>query len=202
MKRLLTRSFPTFPFSPFNLLTLFPFDLFLSFMELLIPGLILVALMVYASTRIKKTVAAAFDAETIETDGFVIEKPEGFLSVINGRPELEFEAYSREFGGEGAPEIKQARVEIRRFENLNLFEAVARIKETAEIISETPEIIDERKYRLIEAEGSEKGVALREYYKLAATGSDVYEFKIIALAETNVDIQRKIEMMLSSFFVK
>ena len=85
---------------------------------------------------------------------------------------------------------------------MNLFEAVARIKETAEIISETPEIIDERKYRLIEAEGSEKGVALREYYKLAATGSGVYEFKIIALAETNVDIQRKIEMMLSSFLVK
>ena len=202
MKRLLTRSFPTFPFSPFNLLTLFPFDLFLSFMELLIPGLILVALMVYASTRIKKTVATAFEAETVETDGFVIEKPEGFLNVINGRPELEFEAYSREFGGEGAPEVKQARVEIRLFENSNLDEAVTRIGETAQVVSNTPEIIDERKYLLIDAEKVENGIALREFYKLVEKGSGVYELKIIALAETNGDISRKIEMMLASFLVK
>ena len=32
-------------------------------MELLIPGLILVALMVYASTKIKKAAAAAFEPE-------------------------------------------------------------------------------------------------------------------------------------------
>lgn len=171
-------------------------------MELLIPGLILVALMVYASTRIKKTVAAAFEAETIETDGFVIEKPDGFLSVINGRPDLEFEAYSREFGGESSPEIKQARVEIRRFENSHLDETVARIKEAADVISDTPEIIDQRKYILIDAKKIEKGIALRESYKLAETASGVYELKIIALAETNGDISRKIEMLLSSFLVK
>src|SRR6187399_163340 len=76
-------------------------------MELLIPGLILVALMVYASTRIKKIAAKAFEAETIETADFVIKKPEGFLNVINGDPRYAFEAYSKEFGGPGAEEFRK-----------------------------------------------------------------------------------------------
>src|SRR5687767_8261126 len=53
-------------------------------MELLIPGLILVALMVYASTRIKRTAAAAFDRETVDTEDFIIQKPEGFLHNLHG----------------------------------------------------------------------------------------------------------------------
>lgn len=171
-------------------------------MELLIPGLILVALMVYASTRIKKTVAAAFEAENIETDRFTIEKPEGFLSVVNGNPELEFEAYSREFGDEGAEEVKQARIEIRIFEDTSLSKAVARIKETAKIASDTTEIIGERKYRLIEATRAEKGIGLLEFYKLAATETGVVELRIISLEETNVDIARKIEKMIASFVLK
>ena len=69
-------------------------------MELLIPGLLLVALMVYASTRIKRTAAEAFEPETIETDVFVLEKPEEFLNVINHDLALELQAYSREFGVE------------------------------------------------------------------------------------------------------
>src|SRR4051794_7750972 len=66
-------------------------------MEILIIGLILVALMVYASTRIKRTAAAAFERETIETDTYVIQKPEGYLHKLNGDPQFLFEAYSREF---------------------------------------------------------------------------------------------------------
>ena len=54
--------------------------------------------MVWASTRIKKTAAAAFEAETVETDDFVIKKSDGFLNVINGDPKYAFEAYSKEIG--------------------------------------------------------------------------------------------------------
>ena len=67
-------------------------------MELLIPGLILVALMVWASTRIKKNAAAAFDAEVIETESFSIRKPEGFLHVLNDDSGLAFRSYSKDFG--------------------------------------------------------------------------------------------------------
>ena len=63
-------------------------------MEILIVGLILVGFMVYASTRIKRTAAEAFDAETVESDDFTIEKPAGFLHVLNGDAALSFEAYS------------------------------------------------------------------------------------------------------------
>jgi hypothetical protein len=171
-------------------------------MELLIPGLILVALMVYASTRIKKTAAQAFEPETIETDAFTIEKPEGFLSVINGNPELEFEAYSREFGGEGAEDVKQARAEVRCYDGTNLTAAVRRIEEKSKVVSNVAEIIGERKYRLIEAEKTEKDVGLLEFYKIAETASGVRELKIIALDETNADVARKIETMISSFTVK
>lgn len=171
-------------------------------MELLIPGLILVALMVYASTRIKKTATLAFEPETIETDEFVIEKPEGFLNVVNGDPELEFESYSKEFGGAGAEDIKQARAEIRRFDIVDTEDAAVRIKDSANVISDIAEVIGERRYRLIEAKKVEKGIDLREFYKLAHAGSAVIELKIIALEETNTDISRKIETMLASFTVK
>ncbi len=171
-------------------------------MELLIPGLILVALMVYASTKIKKTTARAFEPETIETEDFIIEKPEGFLSVINGNLELEFEAYSREFGAGVAADIKQARVEIRLHKDLNLKEAVARIKKSDKIVTNRSEIIGERKYLLIEAERVENGVGSLKFYKLAETASGVRELKVIALDETSVDVARNIEIIIASFIMK
>jgi hypothetical protein len=57
-------------------------------MEILIAGVILVAFMAYASTRIKRSAAKAFEAETVETDQFVIQKPDGFLNVIKRRPAI------------------------------------------------------------------------------------------------------------------
>ena len=83
-------------------------------MELLIPGLILVAIMVWASTRIKRNAAAAFDAERVETNDFIIEKPEGFLHVLNDTTGLLFRAYSKEFGTVGRTELRQATIEIER----------------------------------------------------------------------------------------
>jgi len=67
-------------------------------MELLIPGLILVALMVWASTRIKRSAARAFEAEHIEGDGFSLDKPDGFLQKLDDKSEYAFEAYSKDFG--------------------------------------------------------------------------------------------------------
>lgn len=155
-------------------------------MELLIPGLILVALMVYASTRIKKSAAAAFEAESIAGPNFTIDKPEGFLSVVNGKPELEFEAYSRDFGGEGAEDIRQARAEIRRLDGVEKFVGVS-------------EVVDGRKYVIAEMDTEEKGVALREITKTVETATGPLQLKVTRLAETNDEMLRKIEMMIASF---
>lgn len=171
-------------------------------MELLIPGLILVALMVYASTRIKKTAAAAFEPETVETEAFIIDKPEGFLNVINGDPKFEFEAYSRDFGDEPAENVRQARIEIVRRKGITPEKAVKEIASTTKVTSRNTEIVDERKYFLIETERVEKGTGLVELYKLTASGSDVLELKIIALEQTSEEIARKIQSIALSFSVK
>src|SRR5690349_3226793 len=83
-------------------------------MELLIPGLILVGLMVYASTRIKRNAAQAFESETIETSEFTLFKPEGMLHKLNGDPRFAFEAYSREFGTEGYRDVRRATATVSK----------------------------------------------------------------------------------------
>ena len=171
-------------------------------MELLIPGLLLVALMVYASTRIKRTAAEAFEPETIATDSFVLEKPEEFLNVINHDPTLELQAYSREFGVENTADVRQACVEIRRFEDSSIEEAIGFIKDSATIKSDISEVLGEQKYRLIEAERIEKGIGYREIYKVAKSGAAVFELKIIALEDINDEVSRRIETLLASFIVK
>ena len=171
-------------------------------MELLIPGLILVALMVYASTKIKKSAAAAFEPETIETDEFSIEKPDGFLNVLNRDPALELDMYSREFGFENAADVRQARIEIRHYRVCKMNEAITMIKERSTIKSDISEIFNERKYRLIEAERIEKGIGYRDIYKLTEKGPDVIELRVVALEDANDDISRKIDEIVLSFAVK
>ena len=158
--------------------------------------------MVYASTRIKRSAAQAFEPETIDTDVFFFEKPEGFLTVLNGDPKLMYEGYSREFGGEGAEDTRQGRVEVKKIENATIKSVVAKIGETAKVTSKTTEMMDERKYQLVEAERMDKGIGMVELYKLTESGSDVIELKITALEETNEEVARKITGIASSYYVK
>src|SRR5580765_700912 len=154
-------------------------------MELLIPGLILVALMVYASTRIKKTAAAAFEAETIETDDFIIQKPDGFLNKLNGDPQFAFEAYSKEFGGPGAESFRQATAYLKIYDGISVDQAVANLsKSRVETTGDISEVVNEVRYRVIEAKHTEKGVEFRIFYKIAERNAKTYEFEITALAET------------------
>src|SRR5258706_1423578 len=172
-------------------------------MELLIPGLILVALMVYASTRIKKTAAAAFEPETIETDAFIIQKPDGFLNVINGDPQYSFEAYSKEFGGPGAENFRQGTAHLRVYDDISVDQAVASLSNAGnQIVSDISEVINEIHYRVIEAKRIEKGIDVRVFYKIAESHAKVYELELTALTETDEDFMRKIEAMIDSFEVK
>jgi hypothetical protein len=171
-------------------------------MELLIPGLILVALMVYASTRIKRIAAEAFEPETVETDDFTLEKPEGLLNVINRDPSLAFQAYSRDFGVDEAAEFRAVRAEIRVYENRSLDYATAAIREAVKVNSEISEIIDERKYNVLEAEMIERGIGFRELYKLTEKDGQVFELKIIELEDLADDLVQKAETMFATFAVK
>ena len=172
-------------------------------MELLIPGLLLVALMVWASTRIKKTAAAAFEAETVETDNFVIQKPDGFLNVINGDPKFVFEAYSKEYGGEGAEDFRQGRINLTVREDRNVDEVVGELDGSdGKIMEDLAEVIGSTRYRLIDVKRLEKGVEFFVMYKLAEQDGKVYSLEAVRLAETSDEFARKIEVMVSSFELK
>jgi hypothetical protein len=168
-------------------------------MELLIPGLILVALMIYASTRIKRSAAAAFDAETIETDDFIIQKPDGFLNVIGGDPQYAFEAYSKEFGGlDENIRMGQAQLTVRP--GVSIDEGVTDIE--GEVVSDIGEVISERHYRAVEAKRVVRGVDFRVFHKLAEKDGKLYDFETTVFVEAPEDFLNKAEAMLTSFELK
>lgn len=159
--------------------------------------------MAYASTRIKKSAARAYEAEMVETDEFVIQKPDGFLNVIGGDPAFVFEAYSKDFGGAGSEDFRKATATLRVYDNVSENEIAERIIGSGDtVVSDLTEIISETRYRVIETGRSEKGVEVRDFYKIAGCNSKVYEFRISALTETTAEFMHSIESMLDSFELK
>jgi len=166
-------------------------------MELLIPGLILVALMVWASTKIKKRAADAFEAEFIETETYSLQKPDGFLHVI-GDEEHEFAAYSKEYGNGDNTGVRQATIEIDIFRDTNLASVLdsTRNSATTSEISEQTEMIVELKSEELANETS-----IRAFYKIVAEESSVYRLRFAVLAEHCDDHLRKMDETLDSFSV-
>ena len=171
-------------------------------LAILIPGLIIVALMVWASTRIKRIAAAAFEAETIETDDFIIQKPEGFLNNLNGDPKYAFEAYSKEFGTD-ATDIRQGRVQLTVTDDAGIEQIIGGLSDGGvEIVDDVSEVIGPTRYRLIETKRDENGCDLYVTYKIAEKGSQVYLLETVRLAETSDEFTRKIEAFANSFELK
>ena len=172
-------------------------------MELLIPGLILVALMVYASTRIKKNAARAFEPEHIETDEFSITKPDGFLNPLNDESGLAFIAYSKEFGKDNADNIRQASAELRVFEDANFEDICEGAKESVtRVVTESVAKIGEATSRVIEAEQDENGIGLIIFYKITERSGKIFQLKISVLPEYKNDYAVRMEEMLESFTAK
>lgn len=146
--------------------------------------------------------AAAFEAETIETDDFVIQKPDGFLNNLNGDPKYAFETYSKEFGAD-ATNIRQGRVRLRVTDDAKIDQIIAGFAdEGEEIVDDVKEVIGGTRYRLIEAKREENGYDLAVTYKLAEKDSRVFTLEAIRLAETSDEFLRKIEAFSASFELK
>ena len=172
-------------------------------MELLIPGLILVALMVWASTRIKKNAAAAFDAETVETDEFVIRKPEGFLHVLNDDSGLAFRAYSKEFGKIGDKEVRRATIEIERHSKTGLDELRKKIEAAAESADSPEAYLDAgEKASWMNTTQIIGGGEYAVSHKLVTRGADVWEARSSVLADNREDLLEALESALDSVRVK
>jgi hypothetical protein len=167
-------------------------------MEILIPGLALVALMVYVSTRIKRSAAKAFDQEIAETDEFTITKPAGFIMPA-GAKEQAFVAYSKEFGTDKADSVRQVTAELRIH--------AQSLEEVCEsIVAAASKVVSEQhlanRSMILETENIGNGIALETEYSLIEKNGKVFELSVAALPETKEEQQRSIDALLASFEVK
>jgi len=167
-------------------------------MELLIPGLILVALMAWASTRIKKRAADAFEAELIETESYSLRKPEGFLHVL-GDPQHDFNAHTSEFSEEENSQVRRAAIEIDVVRDRSLSEVRDQIRkkaESSEIRNETEADIE------LVADETANQTAVSAFYKIVSGGSSIYRLRFAVVAAQKKEFLLRIEETLDSFKIK
>jgi len=167
-------------------------------MELLIPGLILVALMVWASTKIKKTAADAFEPEFIETDVYSLQKPVGFLHVI-GDEDHEFMAYSKDFGKGDNVGTRQATIEIDvlRGDDVDAVrDSTTDSAESFDITVDTPALSE------LNTEETANESSVSAFYKIVAADNSVFRLRFAVLPEHKDDYLRRIDDTLDSFTIK
>ena len=173
-------------------------------MEILIVGLIVVALMVYASTRIKRNAAQAFDQEVVELEHFMLKKPEGFLHQINGGdPAFAFQAYSKDFGKDEAENVRQALINMRIHPE-RTFEAVCdEVKSTGTSLIERKGL-DVSGYRAwsIESEEEKEGRETVIHSLIVDAPGRIFLLQSTVLKEHNNDFLRRIDEMEDSLEIK
>jgi len=152
-------------------------------MEILIPGLILVGLMYWASTKIKQKAADAYKDEVVETDKFTVEKPDGFISPALPEDGLEFAAYSKEFGRDRTRDLRQAELEVRR---------------RPEVPAEHTSAEDANDVLEVPSSNSD----LAEFVRFVKADEGVYELRGRVLVEHRQEFARKLKEMMASFAVK
>lgn len=171
-------------------------------MEILVPGLLLVALMVYVSTKIKKKAAIAYEREIIHNDEFSIIKPEGFISPADGG-EAAFAAYSMEFGSGSGENVRRASAKVRLYRGERLESVVHRILGASEDSGDSgaAKPID-NKARIIEREEVVDGCTVAAIYKLIDGGAvGTFELAILILPDYRGEYLPKIDEMLNTFKV-
>jgi hypothetical protein len=168
-------------------------------MELLIPGLILVALMVWASTKIKKTAAEAYSEETVSTGGFTLVKPEGFIIPVNDDPAILFEARSREYETVASGSLPAASVTVENSGGMAFDDACISIKSKADRILEEDVHREGSRVSMITAEESEDSVSYVTTYKVIEAAENVLILRARTLPEQSVELGQKVEAMVRSF---
>ncbi len=172
-------------------------------MEILIVGVIFVALMVYVSTKIKKSAASAFERETIEKEDFRLVKPEGFISPIDEISEFAFEAYTKEFGKNDADEFRQAQANLVVISDLNLEDVIDNIRKAdGKVLSEN--VSEEQGIGLIENEKVQESITVMMFHKIIESKKHhkIYHLQISVLDAYREVYAGKIDEMLESFVVK
>jgi hypothetical protein len=171
-------------------------------MEILIFGVILVALMAYASTKIKKTAAEAFAAETIETDQFTFQKPEGFLIPIREDSEFAIEARSKEFGDEKKEsKIPKAAAVLRITTDFEACATAAR-EDAATILSEEQNAENGNRQLLLEYEKTDRDISFYVSRRIISVAGAVYDLTVTVLDEAREQFLSPAAEIINNFRVK
>lgn len=176
-------------------------------MEILIFGIILVALMAFVSTKIKKSAARAFERETIETDEFKITKPEGFIHPVNDNSGFAFEAYTKDSGKNDAADFRLAHARLTVVSQGDFETIRAKVRESAgNILSEkvSEDQAKSQKKCFIESEEIENGVKIFSTRKIIESiqKQKIYELQIAVLENYRAEFLGRTNEMLESFVVK
>ena len=176
-------------------------------MEIFIVGIIVVALMVFVSTKIKKSAAHAFEREIIETENYKIVKPEGFINPLRENSDYEFEAYSKDFGEKDERNIWQAQVYLSVSANSNFAAVCERAKQQSdEVLSEeiSADAIGGEKICLIETEKTEEETKFYEFRKIVESRRQhkIYDLRIMVLKSFRDVYAGKIEELANGFSLK
>jgi len=168
-------------------------------MELLIPGLVLVAIMVWASTKIKRSAAKAFDAEHVEGEGFAIDKPDGFLNRHYDNSEFLFDAYSKDFGTGATGNVRAATAVV--FSSDESINEAATLEQTRLLNSDRSERFEIAGSHCVIVTGNEErdGHIFNVSEKFLECGGRTIVLKVETLQETPDELIRKIGEMILSF---
>ncbi len=174
-------------------------------MEILIVGIALVALMVFVSTKIKKSAASAFEREVIDKKDFTIIKPEGLINPLNENSEFAFEAYSKEFGKNDAEEFNQMSAHLKIISQASFEETCENAKKSvSEILSENVSKNKGQNISLIEGRKSENEVQFFSVWKIVKSTEQqkIYQLQVVVLENYREEYAKRLSEMLESFTVK
>lgn len=174
-------------------------------MEIFIVGLAVVALMVFVSTKIKKSAAAAYEAEIVETEEFKLFKPEGFIHPLNEDSPFAFEANSKDWGKNDASKFRQARAVLRVIANSDFKIICENAKKSAGKVKSKQFVKTApagQKIFLLEGETSEADVKIITFWEIIESKQKIYELKIAVLEAYAEEFADRINAMTANFIVK
>lgn len=171
-------------------------------MEILIIGLIIVALMAYTSTKIKKAAREAFEPETVSGNGYSITKSEGYMvPARDDNTPIEFEIVSKEFGGGECS--KRRRVSLTLSISSGGLAGVRKeLRRQLTEITEDELSKDSQKTTLaITGDRELDGCPVRIFMRGFDRGGKIYRFEAVATLEDIEDNEENIKAMLDSILI-
>lgn len=166
-----------------------------------------ITVLLFVSSRIRRAANTAFEPETVETAEFKINKPEGYLNPVKSDVKNPFEAYSKEYGEQGAGRFRKSLVKMSVEQGLAFKNACLNAKENSgDVYSET--ILDKapqgQRICLIEGEKTEDDINRLVFHKIVESRNQnkTYDLEVMILKANEDEFIGKASELINSFTVK